>query len=184
MSDSEIKNVGEILDLTKQLEAIEKERSTVLNKLAKAVGKGVKVKKPATRRRGRPAKAKPVVKRAAKAKAVKKAAPKPAAKRGRGRPRKAVAAAAKPAAAKKAAPAKAAKPRGRKPGRGPRPGSAVAYAVQVLEDAGRPLTINELVEGINKKGFTSKAKNPATSVAQQLYKSPYVKAKAGKFSLP
>ena len=118
MSDSEIKNVGEILDLTKQLEAIEKERSTVLNKLAKAVGKGVKVKKPATRRRG------------------------------------------------------------------PRPGSAVAYAVQVLEDAGRPLTINELVEGINKKGFTSKAKNPATSVAQQLYKSPYVKAKAGKFSLP
>ena len=97
-------------------------------------------------------------------------------KRRRGRPRK--------SAPAKTTVVKDKKARGRKPGKGPRPGSAVAFAVAALKNSGRPMTISEIVDAVSELGFVSNAKNPATSIAQQLYKSPYVTVDSGRFSLP
>jgi hypothetical protein len=205
------KSLEKFIEIKKELDQVEAERAGLLSQIDRILGDIEEPAAPPKKGRGRPrkteaAKAKPAVKETkVKAKAKAKAKAKPKAKAAAKPKAKAVAkkAAAKPAAAKatakakrgpgrprKAAPAaapaegKEKKPRGRKPGRGPRPGSAVAYAVEVLKNASKPMTINEIVDAIGAMGFVSQAKNPATSIAQQLYKSPYINVESGKFSLP
>lgn len=72
----------------------------------------------------------------------------------------------------------------RRRARRPRDGSAVALAIKVLRRAGETMNIDELYKSIQKEGFESKAKDPQISVAQQLYKSPYITAEKGQFGLP
>lgn len=72
----------------------------------------------------------------------------------------------------------------RRRARRPRDGSAVSLAIKVLRRAGATMNIDELYKSIQKEGFESKAKDPQISVAQQLYKSPYITAEKGQFGLP
>lgn len=190
------KSLEKFIEIKRELDKVESQRTGLLSQMDRLLG-GIaepkaepreepqeKPKAEPVKRRGRPRKSEVAQKPAKVEKAKVEAAeivPQTAdtvepEKRRRGRPRK--------SAPAKTTVVKDKKARGRKPGKGPRPGSAVAFAVAALKNSGRPMTISEIVDAVSELGFVSNAKNPATSIAQQLYKSPYVTVDSGRFSLP
>lgn len=190
------KSLEKFIEIKRELDKVESQRTGLLSQMDRLLG-GIaepkaepreepqeKPKAEPVKRRGRPRKSEVAQKPAKVEKAKVEAAeiaPQTAdtvepEKRRRGRPRKSTPA--------KTTVVKDKKARGRKPGKGPRPGSAVAFAVAALKNSDRPMTISEIVDAVSELGFVSNAKNPATSIAQQLYKSPYVTVDSGRFSLP
>lgn len=190
------KSLEKFIEIKRELDKVESQRTGLLSQMDRLLG-GIaepkaepreepqeKPKAEPVKRRGRPRKSEVAQKPAKVEKAKVEAAgivPQTAdtvepEKRRRGRPRK--------SAPAKTTVVKDKKARGRKPGKGPRPGSAVAFTVAALKNSGRPMTISEIVDAVSELGFVSNAKNPATSIAQQLYKSPYVTVDSGRFSLP
>lgn len=190
------KSLEKFIEIKRELDKVESQRTGLLSQMDRLLG-GIaepkaepreepqeKPKAEPVKRRGRPRKSEVAQKPAKVEKAKVEAAgivPQTAdtvepEKRRRGRPRK--------SAPAKTTVVKDKKARGRKPGKGPRPGSAVAFAVAALKNSDRPMTISEIVDAVSELGFVSNAKNPATSIAQQLYKSPYVTVDSGRFSLP
>ena len=192
------KSLEKFIEIKRELDKVESQRTGLLSQMDRLLGgiaepkaepKAEPQEKPKAepkKRRGRPRKSevaqKPAKLEKPKAKVeAAEIAPQTAdtvepEKRRRGRPRK--------SAPAKTTVVKNKNARGRKPGKGPRPGSAVAFAVAALKNSDRPLTISEIVDAVSELGFVSNAKNPATSIAQQLYKSPYVTVDSGRFSLP